>query len=364
MGHDTTLHQFKIVNHEDMDREQWTRFVAENPHGTIFHTPEMYDVFLKTKKFTPHTCAAVDESGKIQALISPVVISLYSAPILSSLSSRAIDYGGPAYSETDLGKAAIKALLADYLHEIGKHALFSEFRNLSDVQSIHGVLDSQGFQFTPHINYWIELNAPYEEILLRTTPDTRKSVRRAFKRGLCITETRDPEFLPRFYHFLKETYKRKRVPLSDFSLFQNCFNILVPKNYAAFFAAEAQGRIVGGLLALLYKEAIYLFYFGDDVCMRHYNIMDGFMGYIIQWGIERGYKTVDFGWAGRKDEAYGVREFKAKYCGREILYGRHVCIHKPKTYQFSMMAYKMIRGILKIPIREVHSEQQVVDSLK
>jgi serine/alanine adding enzyme len=355
---------YKIVHDQDIDREKWTRFVAENPHGSIFHTPEMYDVFLKTKHYDPHPFAALDESGEIQALLSPVVISLYSTPVLSRFSARAVDYGGPVYSETDSGKAAMKTLLTEYLRKIGKQAIFSEFRNLSDVGSIHGALDESGFRFESHVNYWIELDAPYEEILLRATQDARKAVRRAFKRGLRVYETKDPEFVPLFCHFLKETYQRKRVPFPDFSLFQNCFDILVPQKYATFFAAEAEGRVVGGLLALLYNEVIYLFYFGDDVRMRHYNIMDGFMGYTIQWGLERGFKIIDFGWAGKKNEAYGVRNFKAKFGGREILFGRHVFIHRPKILRLSVMGYKLIRGIRGGHHREVHSDQEPTDSIK
>ena len=42
------------------DTNQWTEFVLNHPHGTIFQMPEMAEVYRRTKKYEPVTLAVVD----------------------------------------------------------------------------------------------------------------------------------------------------------------------------------------------------------------------------------------------------------------------------------------------------------------
>ena len=40
---------------------EWRRFIEHNPHSSIFHTPEMFEVFAHTKGYRPTLWAAVNE---------------------------------------------------------------------------------------------------------------------------------------------------------------------------------------------------------------------------------------------------------------------------------------------------------------
>jgi hypothetical protein len=62
-----------IVNR--LPEDQWRDFVEEHPAGTIFHTPEMFQVFGRTKDFQPELWAAT-EDGDVLALLLPVRITL------------------------------------------------------------------------------------------------------------------------------------------------------------------------------------------------------------------------------------------------------------------------------------------------
>jgi len=42
------------------DTKQWSEFVLNHPHGNIFQTPEMAEVYRRTKNYEPVTLAAVD----------------------------------------------------------------------------------------------------------------------------------------------------------------------------------------------------------------------------------------------------------------------------------------------------------------
>ncbi|HDQ45281.1 MAG TPA: GNAT family N-acetyltransferase [bacterium] len=338
---------FTLLHRQDLDKDAWGRFVAANPHGTVFHTPECYEVFLGTKGYMPYACAACDRQGEIQALITPVVVSLYDG-ILKPLSSRALHFGGPLFSDDPEGIAALRFLLNHYTNAVRKYAIFTEFRNLTDVSGIMTTLDQLGFVFEPHVNYWQELDRSLDAIWKQMKPSARTSIRKARKEGLKILPVDDRAGISAWYKLLDDTYRRKALPLADISLFERTFDILVPAGMAKFYTGVVKDRIVGSFLILLYKKIIYIWYTADETSMRYTRPTDGFMGFLLRWGLENGYHHIDWGWAGKKDEPYGVREFKSKYGGREICYGRHVFVHKPVILAASRIAYQGLRLLRRI----------------
>ena len=42
------------------DTKQWGEFVLNHPYGNIFQTPEMAEVYRRTKNYAPVTLAIVD----------------------------------------------------------------------------------------------------------------------------------------------------------------------------------------------------------------------------------------------------------------------------------------------------------------
>jgi serine/alanine adding enzyme len=53
----------------------------------------------------------------------------------------------------------------------------------------------------------------------------------------------------------------------------------------------------------------------------------------------------DFGGAGRPDEPYGPREFKSKFGGELVDYGRDVLVHGPVRLRVSRSAYAVARRL-------------------
>ena len=97
---------------------------------------------------------------------------------------------------------------------------------------------------------------------------------------------------------------------------------------------------------LLYKDVIYGWYGGVDREYSAYVPNEILMWNILQWGAENGYAVYDFGGAGKPDEEYGVRDFKAKFGGDLVCYGRNICVHNPLMLQLSTAGYSILRGWL------------------
>jgi serine/alanine adding enzyme len=67
---------------------------------------------------------------------------------------------------------------------------------------------------------------------------------------------------------------------------------------------------------------------------------------VIKWGAGNGYGVLDFGGAGKPGEIYGVRDFKAKFNGRRVNYGRNTHVHAPLRMKVSETAYQVARSSL------------------
>jgi lipid II:glycine glycyltransferase (peptidoglycan interpeptide bridge formation enzyme) len=102
---------------------------------------------------------------------------------------------------------------------------------------------------------------------------------------------------------------------------------------------------VAGSAELVYKDTIYGWYGGVDRGYSSYVPSEMLMWHILQWGAENGYRLYDFGGAGKPDEAYGVRDFKAKFGGELVCYGRNTRVHAPTRLAMSKVGYQLYRNL-------------------
>ena len=333
-----------VVN--SLDEKVWREFVDQHPQGNIFHTPEMFHVFERARGCQPKLWATVGDHGQVLALLLPVQVTLKNG-LLHYLTTRSIAYGGVLYSLDPAGEQALAVLMQTYLREIGHEALFTELRHLSDSHPIQAVLDHCGFTYEDYQDYLIDVNRPIEDIWQSITKGCRKSIRKFQNKDVVISEIDVRSYLPIFYNLLQQTYNRAGVPLSDISLFEAVFDILVPKGMAKMLIARVKNDYMAASLEAPYKDMIYSWYSGFDRDSRAVNPNDGLVWYILEWGAKNGYRYYDFGGAGVAGETYRVRDFKAKYGGRLVNYGRHTYVHDPFALPISRVGYQVYRQIIR-----------------
>ena len=251
----------EIINSPDI--KQWGEFVYNHPQGNIFQTPEMAEVYKRTKNYEPISLAVLDtKNDKILAVLQAVVIKEISG-FLGTFSARSIIQGGPLFIENEKGIEALKVLMEHY-DKIAtqKKALYTQIRTMWDTSNISSFLNSMGYEYEERLNFLIDLNRPEEEIWRDIHKSRRKGINRAFNRGVVIEEVRDKKFIPIFYGIVEETYKNARIPLADISLLDSAFELLVPKNMATFYMAKYEDIYVGARVVLNYKGLIYDWYAG------------------------------------------------------------------------------------------------------
>jgi lipid II:glycine glycyltransferase (peptidoglycan interpeptide bridge formation enzyme) len=149
-----------------------------------------------------------------------------------------------------------------------------------------------------------------------------------------------------WYRLVRKSYREARVPLADRSLFEAAFDILHPKGMVQFWLGCIDSNYVAASAELVYKDLIYGWYSGVDRAFAAEQPGEMLMWHVLAWGAQNGYKTYDFGGAGKPGEANGVRDFKAKFGGQLVSYGRNTLVHSPALLRFSERGYQFYRQLL------------------
>ena len=105
------------------------------------------------------------------------------------------------------------------------------------------------------------------------------------------------------------------------------------------------GEYVAASAELLYKHTIYGWYSGMDRRYDSYIPNELLMWRVLTWGAENGYRVYDFGGAGKPGEAYGVRDFKAKFGGQLVCYGRNTLVHSPLRFKVTQAGYALYQSV-------------------
>lgn len=335
----------KITIQNSLEEDRWTDFVKNHPDGNIFHTPEMFQVFNQTKGYRPQLWAAVNEE-RVLALLLPVQVTLRDKLLLRRFTTRSVAYGSVLCVPGEEGAAALTELLRTYTLEAKHASLFTELRNLCDLEPHQSILQKHGFAYEDHLNYLINLSRPAEEIMQSFTSRTRKRIRHELREGkVIVKQVTGPENIDVCYRLLQQTYKAVRVPLTDRSLFEAAFALLSQKKMIRFTLAYVEGSPVAVSVDLLFKGVMYGWFGGLDRAFGSYLPNELLTWHLIQWGAENGFHTMDFGGAGKPDEEYGVRDFKAKFGGDLVCYGRNICVHAPLSLGLSKLGYRMLKGL-------------------
>lgn len=329
----------------DLPRDQWRGVVAEQPTGTVFHTPEMTEVFARTRGHRPEVWAAV-EGGEVLALLTPVRVSV-GPDAARFLATRAVAYGGVLRVPGADGLAGVDRLLTAYERAVDDTVLFTELRHLADASDLAAVLEAHGYDHEPHLDYLVDLDRPADDVLAGFSRSTRKQVRRGLRQGrVVVGDVTTPAGLDEWYAVLAGTYRTARVPLADRSLFDAAFHVLRPHAMARFVVARVDDACVAASVELAHGDVLFGWYGGVDRSYTALTPNELLMWDVLRTGVEEHRRVYDFGGAGHPDEPYGVREFKAKFGGTLVDFGRDTKVHAKVRLRLARAGYAAYRRLV------------------
>ena len=97
--------------------------------GTVFQSPEMYELFLNSPRMKPVVIALADKgTSSLKGLLVGVTIREMKGPA-GYFSSRTVIYGGPLIAPAQLTRLKFsKKLLDSLIRQVRNHAIFIQFR--------------------------------------------------------------------------------------------------------------------------------------------------------------------------------------------------------------------------------------------
>ena len=138
-------------------------------------------------------------------------------------------------------------------------------------------------------------------------------------------------------------YKRIRLPFHDFEFFKQSKSCL---GYGLKgFGVFQEDKMVAVRLVLCFNSNIYDWYAGamdDYLSLRPNDILPW---ELMKYGVKNGYKSFDFGGAGKPNVPYGVRDFKLKFGGELVEFGRFQKIHKPNLMYLAKIGLTLYKKI-------------------
>ena len=312
----------------------WSEFTGKHPEGGIFQSPEMYDFWSRTEGHEPLVVFTADGPGRITGQLAGVVIREGSG-LKGRLSARAVVTGGPLAEGDD---PVIAGELLDAWDRLAsRKALYTQFRNQRDMRALHAVFAARGYTCEPHLNYLTDLSPDEETLWQRVQPRRRNEIRKALKEGVTVAEAAPGDNI---HGPLRELYERIRLPLPGPGFFETAREQLGPAGLYRAFGAYLGGKLIGTMIVLCYGNRVTNWYAGSY--REHYgsNPNDLLPWEVMRWAKRNGYRVFDFGGAGHPAKPYGVRDYKAKFGGEEVCYGRYEKIHHPVLYRIARAGFR------------------------
>ena len=275
------------------------------------------------------------EVGRIQGYIQKD-----GGTIKRFLSRRAIVNSGPWLAE-DITDEELTGLLTECTRTLKHDAIYIETRNFKDYSQFRDVFERCGFVYEPHYDFIVDTETP--EIAETNLGKSRKrDIRTSLRDGANVVEDPTEDQIVAFYSVLKELYETKvKTPLFPLDFFLKLYHT----DFSKFLLVQYQGEIIGGTCCVFDEETVYeWFACGKDGIYKSIfpSTLATWSG--IKFAAESGHKRFDMMGAGAPgDGGYGVRDFKAKFGGQLVEYGRFKYICNKPLYALGKLGVKLMK---------------------
>lgn len=349
----------KILFNNEIDRTAWSSLVLFSSTGNWFQTPEAYDFFAgQPELFKPFAFGLINDqlqitNDKLQLRAVCVgYITVEKSALKQFLTRRAIIIGGPTLAD-DATDEEVTALMSavkknlsftrSFVHSFTHSPIYIETRNFNDYSRWKEAFASAGFDYIPHLNFHVDTSS-VDVVEANLGKSRKRDIRTTIREGVTIIVHPTEQQVIEYYSILENLYKTKvKTPLFPLSFFVE----LNKHKDGRLLLTEYNGHIIGGTVCVaLEGKCLYeWFACGEDGVYPHVfpSCYATYAG--IRYAAEHNMPRFDMMGAGTPDEAYGVRDFKARFGGKEVEHGRFLCITKPLLYKLGVLGVKILKKL-------------------
>lgn len=326
----------EILTNHDIPVGIWNDFLKGNQFTSPFQTPGFYNLFNSVKGLSAEA-VAIMVNDHILAL---AVVALQREPgIKSFFSRRGIIYGGPLINSDYPDALAI--LLQQISLKLKRKVIYIETRNFSDYSNLKDTFLKSNYQYLPYVNFNVDAR-DLKSMSDAVSRSRLRQIKKAKKVFVTWEEAKNKDEVMLFYEILARLYKNKiRKPLPPADFFRNFFDSEMGKYLLVWY----ENKIIGGIMCpVLEGETIYEFYvcgLDDEYKEQYPSIMATWAA--MEYANQNNIPLFDFMGAGKHNDQYGVRDFKARFGGQLVEYGRFIKINRPLLYKIGKWGLKAIK---------------------
>ena len=226
-------------------------------------------------------------------------------------------------------------------NKIENKAIYIETRNFNDYGRWKEAFEKAGFVYQPHLDFHIDCTDE-EAMWARLSDNRKRQIKRAMQHGVHIEEAQNEQEIEAWYMILETLYRTKvKTPLFPLSFFLTFYRQRLGK----YLLVKHEGQIIGGIMCPVWNgKCIYeWFVCGDDKMYKEQypSVMSTYAA--MEYAQKNGLPRFDLMGAGKPDKAYSVRDFKARFGGQEVEYGRWLYVNKPALYKIGELGVKVLR---------------------
>ena len=345
-----------VLTYEQIDRTEWSRLVQNSSTGTWFQTPEAYDFFASMPDlFMPFVIGIANDPAGAQTHLRAICVGYVTVeknPVKQFFTRRAIIIGGPALADdcTDEEVIALMSAVKNHLssyhsftHSLVHTPIYIETRNFNDYSLWKEVFENAGFSYEPHLNFHVDTSS-VEVVESNLGKSRKRDIRTSLRDGATIIEKPTLEQVREYYAILEHLYKtRVKTPLFPFSFFEKLWQ----HKDGRFILVALNNEIIGGTVCVEQEGMCLYEWFVSGRDGEWKSIFPSSLATYagIKYAAEHGCARFDMMGAGKPDEAYGVRDFKARFGGAEVEHGRFLCVTKPLLYKIGVLGVKILKKI-------------------
>ena len=313
----------KVVEIKDIDTKAWEDLSSISPVASWFQTREAYD-FYNNLTFLEAFALGVENEGRLKGVVVGYV-QKDGGSLKRFLSRRAIILGGPLLAD-EISDEELVLLLKTLKKQLNRKAIYIETRNFSNYGRWRLAFEQCGFVYEPHYDIWVDTSS-MDVVNDNLGKSRKRDIRVSLRDGATVVIQPTMEQVKEYYAILSNLYRNKvKTPLFPLPFFEKLYDL--PSS--AFLLVEYGGKIVGGTVCVgLHGKVLYEMYAcGLDGVNKNIfpSELATFAG--LQFASDHGFPRFDMMGAGRPDDGgYGVRDFKLKFGGELVEFGRyiHVC---------------------------------------
>lgn len=329
-----------LQDNKKIDRKQWQTLVSSSSTSSCFQTPEYYD-FLSSLSFLEPFLFAVSEDNELKGVIVGYITS--EKGFKHFFSRRAIIHGGVLMSPT-ISDEALASLLKHTTAQLSQKSIYIEIRNYFDYSEKKHVFEKNGFKYNQHLNFHVDTSGR-EEAFARLSSTKRRDIRITIQNGAEIIKNPSEHEITEYYGILSDLYINKiKLPLFPLEFFIS----LSKSEIGKFFITKYKDEVIGGSVCIGLNGILYEF-FACGMDKKFKNIYPSTLATwgAIEYAAENGFKYFDMMGAGKPNDGYGVRNFKSKFGGKLVEYGRFIHICNKIMWRIGNIGLKAMKSIKK-----------------